>query len=299
MRDSETFTVDDPRFSDRPGCRAVDALAGRRGHRRHRDPFSQAFRGPAATPGLRARCRRGRPAGRRAAAGRAELRRGLACPLAVAVVAELLGLAETDPAVILSWYDAIVGAVTALSADSGRGTGTAAPPAAAPPAAASAGAQSAAAAPSPRPPPARPGRRPSASCGPASGRRSTRRAAPARAAQARPAAGGISSLIAAAAGTGGLTEDEVASNAAVLMFGGIETTEGMICNAILHLLSHPGPLGEAAADQDLLAARGAGVAAAGAGRGGDRSLRHRRRGRRRRPAPARRPGHRLHRGREP
>ena len=30
------------------------------------------------------------------------------------------------------------------------------------------------------------------------------------------------------------------SNVAVLMFGGIETTEGMIANAILHLLSHPG-----------------------------------------------------------
>jgi cytochrome P450 len=38
---------------------------------------------------------------------------------------------------------------------------------------------------------------------------------------------------------GGLTRDEVVSNVAVLMFGGIETTEGMIANAILHLLAHP------------------------------------------------------------
>ena len=31
----------------------------------------------------------------------------------------------------------------------------------------------------------------------------------------------------------------MASNAAVLLFGGIETTEGMIANAILHLLEQP------------------------------------------------------------
>jgi cytochrome P450 len=34
-----------------------------------------------------------------------------------------------------------------------------------------------------------------------------------------------------------LTEDEVVSNAAVMMFGGIETTEAMICNALVHLLT--------------------------------------------------------------
>ena len=42
-----------------------------------------------------------------------------------------------------------------------------------------------------------------------------------------------------AAAEGGLGTPEVVSNAAVLMFGGIETTEGMIANAALHLLSHP------------------------------------------------------------
>ena len=49
-----------------------------------------------------------------------------------------------------------------------------------------------------------------------------------------------SSLAAAAASeAGGLSRDEVVSNLAVLMFGGIETTEGMIANAVLHLLAHP------------------------------------------------------------
>jgi cytochrome P450 len=48
-----------------------------------------------------------------------------------------------------------------------------------------------------------------------------------------------SSLLAAAAGSTTLTDEEVISNAAVLLFGGIETTEGMICNAVLALLSSP------------------------------------------------------------
>jgi cytochrome P450 len=48
------------------------------------------------------------------------------------------------------------------------------------------------------------------------------------------------SLLAAAAGDDGrLGRDEVVSNAAVLMFGGIETTDGMISNLLLHLLEHP------------------------------------------------------------
>ena len=38
------------------------------------------------------------------------------------------------------------------------------------------------------------------------------------------------------AGAGELSRDEVVSNAAVLLFGGIETTEGMIANLVWHLL---------------------------------------------------------------
>ena len=48
------------------------------------------------------------------------------------------------------------------------------------------------------------------------------------------------SLVAAAATlAGGLPRERVVSNAAVLLFGGIETTEGMIANAVLHLLERP------------------------------------------------------------
>ncbi len=54
------------------------------------------------------------------------------------------------------------------------------------------------------------------------------------------------SLLAAAAAEreGGalaaLGHDEIAANAAVLLFGGIETTEGMIANALREILTHPG-----------------------------------------------------------
>src|SRR5207244_4112539 len=53
-------------------------------------------------------------------------------------------------------------------------------------------------------------------------------------------ASGRAPLLSDAAQPGGLSAGEVTSNAAVVLFGGIETTEGMICNAVLALLSQPG-----------------------------------------------------------
>jgi cytochrome P450 len=220
MRDSRGFTVDDPRFSTAqvvgPSMLSLDGGP----HRRHRDPFSAAFRGAAARDRLESLATQTayslvnelKSAGQSRYGGAAELRRGLAGPLAVAVVTGLLGLPDTDPAEVLTWYDAIVTAVTALSAD---GPGTAGGAAQAGRAAFSA--------------------------------LSGRVTATVRAPDGR-------SLLSAAAEEGGLTPDEVASDAAVLMFGGIETTEGMISNAVLHLLSHPAALAATAADRSLLPA---------------------------------------------
>jgi cytochrome P450 len=59
-------------------------------------------------------------------------------------------------------------------------------------------------------------------------------------------------LAAAASQAGGLERERVISNAAVLLFGGIETTDGMIANAVLHLLSHPDQLALVKADERLL-----------------------------------------------
>jgi hypothetical protein len=65
-------------------------------------------------------------------------------------------------------------------------------------------------------------------------------------------AAGRAPLLAEAARSGELTIAEVISNAAVQLFGGIETTEGMICNAMLHLLSEPAQLDLVRADPRLL-----------------------------------------------
>ena len=50
---------------------------------------------------------------------------------------------------------------------------------------------------------------------------------------------GEDSLLSVAAERGRLDETELIANAAVLLFGGIETTEGMIANAVLHVLERP------------------------------------------------------------
>ncbi|HXT90871.1 MAG TPA: cytochrome P450 [Trebonia sp.] len=50
--------------------------------------------------------------------------------------------------------------------------------------------------------------------------------------------GGHAPVLAEAAHSGALTRGEAVSNAAVALFGGIETAEGMICNAALHLLGN-------------------------------------------------------------
>ena len=59
-------------------------------------------------------------------------------------------------------------------------------------------------------------------------------------------------LSAAAAGDHGLAPEEVVSNAAVLLFGGIETTEGMIANALVHLLGHEDAVTQATRDPSSL-----------------------------------------------
>ena len=51
--------------------------------------------------------------------------------------------------------------------------------------------------------------------------------------------GGSSSLLSTSLRAGSLHAAEVVSNAAVIMFGGIETTEGMLLNAVWHLLREP------------------------------------------------------------
>ena len=181
MRDAETFTVDDPRFSTGRVVGPSMLTRDGREHARHRDPFVPPFRlaeirakyAPLAEAEVDALI------DAFAAEGRAELRRGLAGPLAARVVAVMLGLEAAATEEMLGWYDAIVASVTGVAE----------------------------------------GKEPSAAG--ASAFESLR-------ATVEPSLGEV----------GELSAGEAVSNAAVLMFGGIETTEGMICNFVWHLLTH-------------------------------------------------------------
>ena len=193
MRDASRFTVHDPRFTTAQVVgESMLSLDGPE-HARHRAPFTEPFRLGQVQRRMAAAVRAEADALIDALepAGEAELRRGFAGPLAAAVVTRALGLGSARE--VLGLYDAIVSAVTDLSA--GR--------------------------------PVSP---------------SAQAAVDALGHMIRPALADESSLLALAA-RDGLSPREVASNAAVLLFGGIETTEGMIANAVAHLLADPAVLG--------------------------------------------------------
>ena len=209
MNDAATFTVEDPRFSTGrvvgPSMLTLDGGE----HRRHRAPFAGPFRLEAVRERFSALVAEEteRLIAAIEPAGRAELRRGFAGPLAAAVVMHALGLRGTSPEVVLGWYDGIVGAVDELT----KG-------------------------------------RPLSDRGQASFARLRDALAPALDGEA-----GDSLVAAVAQDAAGLEREQVVSNAAVLMFGGIETTEGMIANAVLHLLAHPDQRARLDADPQLLA----------------------------------------------
>ena len=119
MREPRAFTVDDPRFSTArvvgPSMLSLDGAA----HARHRAPFFSAFHrgGAAARLGQFAETEAARLVAAIRPDGAAELRGTVTGPLAVAVVAEALGLGHLPPDTILSAYARIVGGVTGLSGD--------------------------------------------------------------------------------------------------------------------------------------------------------------------------------------
>ena len=202
MRDAVGFTVDDPRFSTArvvgPSMLSLDGDH----HRRHRDPFSTRLRrGEVAdryTDVVVAEARR--LVDRLTPTGRAEIRRDLAGPLAVSVVAGALGLQDTEPGVLLGWYDEIVSAVDRVSAGGEIG--------------------------------------------------------PAARAAMHALAGHVSGTIEHGRGvlpgaTSTLAPSEVVSNAAVMMFGGIETSEGMTTSLFWHLLTNRDAWASLSADRSL------------------------------------------------
>jgi len=228
MRDAPTFTVQDPRFSTAqvigPSMLSLDGVA----HARHRAPFVAPFR----PRPVRARFTElvAREAERLASAlrahGRGDLRRTFAAPLAATIVTCALGLDRGAVPEVLVCYGEIVGAVTEITAGAGA----------------------------------------DAAGGPAAGlgdglpARSRDTTAAGRGAFIRLAerlrgvltAPGGDSLLAGAAAGSDLNAEEIIANAAVLLFGGIETTEGMIANALVHLLERPAVLARVRAQPELL-----------------------------------------------
>ena len=202
MRDADRFTVDDPRFSTAqvvgPSMLSLDGPE----HRRHRDPFATAFHKPEVAARFTTRVQ---DAARSLVAtlaprGGAEIRRDLAGPLAVEVVAAALDLLDTEPAAVLGWYDEIVAAVDRVSVGGEIG--------------------------------------------------------PRAQAAVQTLGHHVSSTIRHGRGvlaeaTVTLSPDEVVSNAAVMMFGGIETGEGMTTNLFWHLLTEPHQLAALRADRTL------------------------------------------------
>ncbi len=210
MRDAATYTVDHPGFSTArvvgPSMLSLDGAE----HRRHRAPFEPPFL-------RRAVARRFHPAmagtierllDGLSSRGEGELRRDYAGPIAVQTMIAALGLEEAPVQAVLGWYDAIVEAVTRVTAGE-----------------------------------------PVSEAGRAAFAALRDHLLPSL--QKEP----DSSLLAAAAGQGaGLTDEEIISNAAVLLFGGIETTEGMIANAFYFLLTEPAVLEAVRADPALVPA---------------------------------------------
>ncbi|HEY2599947.1 MAG TPA: cytochrome P450 [Thermoleophilaceae bacterium] len=195
MRDSETFTVDDPRFSTGQVVGRSMLTTDGEEHTRQRAPFARPFRLDAVRERFTTVV--GEEVDRLIdgfePARSAELRRGLAGPLAAHTMAVTLGLEDVGVEAMLGWYDAIVDATSGLSA----GTPV-----------------------------------------PETGAR---------------AAAELRSRTEEVVRDGTLTPGEVSSNAAVLLFGGIETTEGMICNCVLHLLGHEDQLTLVRENRSLLA----------------------------------------------
>lgn len=219
LRDAATFTVDDPRFSTAQVVGSSMLSLDGPAHDRHRRPFVGPFRPRRVTQrfgrSLQDLVTRGIDDVVGAPGPTAELRATIAGPVAAGVVAHSLGLDGDDDATVarlLGWYREIVASVSGIA--EGR-TVTAAGAAAM----AELGASL----------------RPHLDVHPPRARTG---AAPTLA----------DSLLRDAAVNGDLDGEEVIANAAVIMFGGIETTEAMILNALWFILRADGarPVAEVA-----------------------------------------------------
>ena len=209
MRDADTYTVDDERFTTAavlgPSMLSVDGSE----HNRHRLPFAPAFR-PAVLREqfedfLSTEARR--LVMQLAPAGEAELRTTVAGPLAVSAIAEFLGLMDVSHGEILAWYSGIASAIVALTIGHAIADEDA-----------------------------------------------TAILELRRQVDNTLQHGANDSLLRQVQSDGRLHAEEMTSAAAVLMFGAIETAEGMTANALAHLLSRPDVVAQVRSDRSVIAA---------------------------------------------
>lgn len=206
MRDAERFTVDDERFTTAQVLGTSMLSLDGPEHARHRKAFTGPFRPKYVREQLE-----GRIAAQAAQLvadtfdGAGEIRTGVAGPLAVQTILDVLGLDDVDAADVLSWYGAFGDAIVALT------VGDAVP----------------------------------------EDVHSTLAQLYTYVGDAMGSddAGLVSQLVDEQI----LTPDEIPAAVAVVMFGAIETSEGMTANAFWHLLNHPDQLGRLRNDRSLIA----------------------------------------------
>ncbi len=204
MRDPETFTVDDPRFSTAqvigPSMLSLDGIE----HQRHRGPFVDPFQAGEVRARFAewTRHRADDLVAELAPRGMGELRSSVAAPLSVQVMSHILNLREVGAGELLGWYETIVAAVDAVT-----GGGEV----------------------------------------PGSGRAAFEnlRTAVTHNLTSSPLLTGVQA-------GGALSADEIVSNVAVLLFGGIVTSESTTATVFLNVLQDRDALRQIEADRSLV-----------------------------------------------
>lgn len=206
MRDTERFTVDDDRFTTAQVLgTSLLSLDGEE-HSRHRKALTAPFRPKFLREELETRISETARALMRRTLGdhNPELRTGVAGPLAVQTILDLLGIDDVDPIDVLGWYAAFGDAIVALT------VGGTIPP-------------------------------------------EVKDTVDNLYRYVRNAMDGDASWISALVDDGVLRPDEIPAAVAVVMFGGIETSEGMTANAFFHLLQAPDVWDRLRSDRPLIA----------------------------------------------
>ncbi len=206
MRDAERFTVDDDRFTTAKVLGASMLSMDGPEHARHRSAFTAPFRPKFVREELQARIdARAIELIGATLDGDREIRTGIAGPLAVETILDVLGLDDVDSTDVLTWYGAFGDAIVALT------VGDAVPP------------------------------HVEEVLG--------RLYAYVGDAMASDDAGLVTKLVSDEI----LRPDEIPAAVAVVMFGAIETSEGMTANAFWHLLTHPEQWDRLRQDRSLIA----------------------------------------------